>query len=167
MRKLRDALHSRTASLQAQNRRPNSMAAPPRNLPACGTKPIKCRLQARSRASRSPTSSTSPPGCSSASKQPLRLKAGATGRSTELFSPSLFAWYSNRPRPDLWIKALEALPADYFPRDGKETVRKAFSNPSHEHRCPLAVVVAPPSRLVLCAANFGHDIQRAQTPACG
>jgi hypothetical protein len=47
----------------------------------------------------------------------------------KVLGPSLFAWYGNRPQPELWIEALRKLPPDAFPREGKQTVLDAFAQP--------------------------------------
>lgn len=44
----------------------------------------------------------------------------------KVFSPSMFAWYYNRPQPKAWIDAVSKLPSDDFPRDGKASVLNAF-----------------------------------------
>lgn len=51
----------------------------------------------------------------------------------KVFGPSPFAWYNNRPAPEVWIAALKELPPDYFPRNGKDPVLRAFGNTSREH----------------------------------
>jgi hypothetical protein len=47
----------------------------------------------------------------------------------KVFSPSMFAWYYNRPLPKAWIDAVSKLPADDFPNDGKASVINAFGAP--------------------------------------
>jgi hypothetical protein len=45
-------------------------------------------------------------------------------------NPSLFAWCNNRPKPEAWVEALKALPADHFPDGRKDAVIKGFAEPS-------------------------------------
>jgi hypothetical protein len=45
----------------------------------------------------------------------------------KVFSRSLFAWYGNRPQPQLWVQALKDLPRDVFPGNGKDVVMQAFA----------------------------------------
>ena len=47
----------------------------------------------------------------------------------KMLGPAPFSWHANRPTPDRWLDALQALPESAFPRTGKDVVIEGFRSP--------------------------------------